>query len=81
MWVDGQRHATAALPPGKTRYPLYSRQGGLQGCSERVRKISPTLGFDPRSVQPAVGRYSDYAERFNMFIGLFGVCTFVQWVM
>ena len=23
-----QRHAPAALPPGKTRYPLYRRLGG-----------------------------------------------------
>jgi hypothetical protein len=26
--VGGQRHALAALPPGKTRYPLYRRLGG-----------------------------------------------------
>ena len=25
MGVCGQRHATAALPPGKTQYPMYSR--------------------------------------------------------
>ena len=25
MGVGGQRHAPAALPPGKTRYPLYRR--------------------------------------------------------
>jgi hypothetical protein len=24
MEVGGQRHAPAALPPGKTRYPLYN---------------------------------------------------------
>ena len=29
--VGGQRHAPAALPPGKTRYPLYRRLGGLHG--------------------------------------------------
>ena len=29
--VGGQRHAPAALPPGKTRYPLYRRLGGPQG--------------------------------------------------
>jgi len=23
MGVGGQRHALAAIPPGKTRYPLY----------------------------------------------------------
>ena len=38
-----QRHAPAALPPGKTRYPLYRRLGEPQGRSGRVRKIpSPT---------------------------------------
>jgi len=31
MRVGGQRHAPAALPPGKTRYPLYRRLGGPQG--------------------------------------------------
>ena len=29
--VGGQHHAPAALPPGKTRYPLYTRLGGPQG--------------------------------------------------
>ena len=41
MRVSGQRHAPAALPPGKTRYPLYRRLGGPQGQSGRVWKISP----------------------------------------
>jgi len=31
MGVGGQRHVSAALPPGKTRYPLYRRLGGSQG--------------------------------------------------
>ena len=44
----------AALPPGKTRYPLYRRLGGPQGRSGRVWKISPTPGFDPRTVQSIV---------------------------
>ena len=47
--VGGQRHAPAALPPGKTRYPLYRRLGGPRGRSERVQKISPPMGFDPCS--------------------------------
>jgi hypothetical protein len=38
--VDGQRHAPAALPPGKSRYPLYRRLGGPQGRSGRVQKTS-----------------------------------------
>ena len=36
----GGQHAPAALPPGKTRYPLYRRLGGPQGRSGQVRKIS-----------------------------------------
>jgi hypothetical protein len=43
--VGGQRHASVVLPPGKTRYPLYRRLGGLQGRSKRVRKISPPTGI------------------------------------
>ena len=43
--MGGQRHAPAALPPGKTRYPLYRRLGGPQGRSEWVRKISPPTGI------------------------------------
>ena len=41
-----------SLTPGETRYPLYRRLGGPQGRSGQVRKISPPLGFDPRTVQP-----------------------------
>jgi hypothetical protein len=58
--VSGQRHNPAALPPGKTRYPLYSRQGEPQGQSGQVRKISPPLEFDPRTVQPVASRYADW---------------------
>ena len=50
MGVGGQRHAPAALPPGKTQYLLYRRLGEPQGRSEQVRKISPTMGFDHRTV-------------------------------
>jgi hypothetical protein len=52
MWVSGQRHAPAALPPGRERYPLYRRLGGPQGRSGRVRKISSPPRFDSRTVQP-----------------------------
>ena len=50
--VGGQRHATAALPPGKSRYQLYRRLGGPQGRSGRVLKILPPPGLDPQTVQP-----------------------------
>ena len=51
------------LTPGKTRYPLCSRLGGPQGRSGQVRKISPPPGFDPRTVQPVVSRYTDWVTR------------------
>ena len=54
MDEGGQRQAPAVLPPGKTRYPLYSKLGVLQDCSGWVRKISPKNEFDPRTVQPAM---------------------------
>jgi len=60
MRVGGQRHAPAALAPGKTRYPLYRRLGGPQGRSGQVRKIWSPPGFDPRTVQPVASRYTDY---------------------
>jgi hypothetical protein len=40
--------------------PLYRRLGGPQGRSERVRKISTPLGFDPRTVQPVASRYTNW---------------------
>ena len=61
MWVGGHRHAPAALPPVKTRYPYYGRLGGSQGRPGRVWKISPPPGFDIRTFQPIVSRYTDYA--------------------
>ena len=48
MGVGSQHHAPAALPQGKTRYPLYRRLGGPQGWSERLRKISPPTGIRSR---------------------------------
>ena len=61
MGVGGQHHTLAALPPGKTQYPLYGRLGGSQGWFGWVQKISPPPGFDPRTVQPVASHYTDYA--------------------
>jgi len=62
MGMGGQRHTPATLPSGKTPPPpLYKMLGGPQGRSERMRKISPTPVFDPRTVQPVASRYTDYA--------------------
>ena len=70
MRVGGQRHALAAIPPGKTRHPLYMRLGGPQGRSGWVRKISPPPppGFDLRTVQPVASCYTDWAiEAYAQF--------------
>jgi hypothetical protein len=61
MRVVDQRHAPAVLSTEKTRYPLYRRLGGPQKRSERMRKISPPPGFDPRTVQPVASRYTAWA--------------------
>ena len=45
MRLGYQRHARAALPPGKIRYTLFRRLGGPQGRSGRVRKISHPTGI------------------------------------
>jgi hypothetical protein len=67
MEVGCQRHAPAALPPGKTRYPLCRGLDGPQGRSERVQKISPPPGFDPWTVQPVASRYTDWANSAHNF--------------
>jgi hypothetical protein len=61
MGVVVHRHTPAALLPGKTRYPLYSRPDEPQSPSGQVRKISPPPGFDPQAVQPVTSRYTDWA--------------------
>ena len=61
MGVGGQLYATTALPPGMTRYPLYRTLGGPQGRSGWLQKISPPPGFNLRTVQPVVNRYTDCA--------------------
>jgi len=45
-------------PARETTYPLYRRLGGPQGRSERVRKISPPMMFDPRIVHSVASRYT-----------------------
>ena len=59
MGLGGQRHVPVALPPGKTRYPLYRNLVGPQGQSGQVRTNSPPLGFDSWIVQPVASRYTN----------------------
>jgi hypothetical protein len=52
--------------PGKNRHSLYRRLGGPRGRSVLVQNISPSLGFDPRTVQPVARRYTDWAIRAHI---------------
>jgi len=60
MGVVGQRHAPAALHPGKTPGThcignWVGHRGGLDGCE----KSRPPLGFDPRTVHNVASRCTD----------------------
>jgi hypothetical protein len=62
MGVSGQRHAPAALPPGKRKSTRYLKgwvvpRSGLKGC--RKSRLPP--GFHPRIVQPVACPYTDWA--------------------
>jgi len=84
--VAGQHYTPAALPLGKTWYPLYRRLGGLQGPSGRVQKILSLPGLDPWTVQPVASHYTDYtiaAQIYNSVSMIFGKysepCQVVLW--
>jgi len=58
--VGGQRHAPAALPPGKrTGNHCIGGWVGPRVGLDGGRKISPPPRFDPRTVQPVASRYTD----------------------
>jgi hypothetical protein len=48
-------------PQDRDPYPFYGRLCRPKGRFGRVRKISATLGFDLRTVQPLASRYTVYA--------------------
>jgi hypothetical protein len=54
--VGGQRHAPAALPPGKRSGTggWLDPRAGLEGCG----KSRPLPGFGPLTVQPVASRYT-----------------------
>ena len=56
-------HPSRSTPGKETRYLSYSRLSGPQGRYGRVRKISPSPGFDPLNVQPVASRYNYRATR------------------
>jgi hypothetical protein len=61
MGVGGERHASAALRPGETRFPLYRRLGGPHCRSGLVRKTLPPQESDPQTVQPVASCHTDCA--------------------
>ena len=61
-WVRWLTPRPGRVTSGKdTRYPLYRRLGGPQGRPGQVRRIPSPPGFNPRTVQPAASRYTDWA--------------------
>jgi hypothetical protein len=55
-------------PLKEARYLLYRRLGVPQGRSGGGRKISPPQGFDLRTAQLVVIRYTDYAISAHSFV-------------
>ena len=59
MGVGGQREASAALPPGKNRCPLYRRLGGHRAGLDGCRNSRSPAGFDSPDRQPVASHYTD----------------------
>jgi hypothetical protein len=59
MGMSGQRHASAALPPGKRTGTHFTGGWVSPRAVGRVRKISPPPGLDPRTIQLVASRYTD----------------------
>jgi len=49
--------------PRKDTVPIVQEADEPQGRYGQLLKISPSPVFDPRTVQPAASRYTDYATR------------------
>lgn len=56
MGLGGESHAPASLPPRNRPGTNVQEAGGSQGRSERIRKISPSREFDPRTAQGLVSQ-------------------------
>ena len=64
-WVGGQCHNLAALPPGKTRYPLYRRLGGPQGWPGWV--VHSTQQYYSDQIKDDMGTKCSIYERRSLY--------------
>ena len=76
MWLGGQRHALTDLPLAMNGRSLCTKLDGQRRRSGRVRKIFPTQGFDPRTVQPVASRYTHCAIPARFYPVLYITDTF-----
>ena len=63
MVVGDQHRAPATLPPRRTWY-----LGGPHGRSGQVRKISPQLGYDPRTTEHVASGYTHYSTPAHIYV-------------
>jgi hypothetical protein len=56
-------------PRKRDAVPILQERGGSQDRYGRVRKISSTSTFDPRTAQPAASRYTDWAIPAHIMLG------------
>jgi len=71
MGVGGERHTPAALPPERPGTLCTRVWVDLRGRSGRVRKISPSPGFDPRTVKSVASRFTDWAIQVQCRYGYY----------
>jgi hypothetical protein len=60
--VGGQRHAPAALPPGKSPVSIVYEAGWVPGSVWTGAENLDPPGFDPRTGQPVASRNTDWAK-------------------
>ena len=69
------------LPSGKTRYPLYRRQGGPQGWSGRAENLTPTgiRSVDRPTGSESLYRLSYRAHLRSCYTRIYG--EVIKWVL
>jgi hypothetical protein len=74
----GQRHAPAAFYPLERpgTHCTGSRVGPRAGLG-RCGKSRPSLGFDPRTLQPVASRYTEYATRSTYISAIFEIMQLI----